>query len=107
MELTAIAFDVELRRRGDGAQLALRGELDVAAVAKLERAIDAALAMDRRSPVIDLCELTFIDAAGLRELLRAHERAIRGDFEVRIINAPPRIRRVRDICGVQRLLPLA
>ncbi|MFI6077818.1 STAS domain-containing protein [Actinoplanes sp. NPDC051343] len=47
-----------------------RGEVDMATMAAFERTLESGLGTDR-DLVVDLSELTFIDAAGLRALAAA------------------------------------
>jgi anti-anti-sigma factor len=51
------------------------GELDLGSAAALEQSLDEALSAHGEEVVLDLGELTFIDSAGLRCLLRATYRA--------------------------------
>jgi anti-sigma B factor antagonist len=54
-----------------------RGEVDMATMAAFERTLDHGIGTNR-DLVVDLSELTFIDAAGLRALARAADR-VRGE----------------------------
>lgn len=55
--------------------IALRGELDLASVPKLERELEAALADSEGAIVIDLSGLEFMDSTGLRALIMGQRRA--------------------------------
>ena len=69
-------FQLSLKESGERSQLRLVGEFDRAAVGRVERALDHVFrAPPTQQVVIDLRLLTFLSTAGLRTLLRAHERA--------------------------------
>jgi anti-anti-sigma factor len=57
----------------DVAHVALRGELDLAGLAAVQRALDCA-EVSGRHVVLDLRKLAFIDAGGVRAIRRATER---------------------------------
>jgi anti-sigma B factor antagonist len=54
--------------------IAVAGEIDLATVPELERAIDSALLSDSLPLVIDLTESSFMDSTGLRALVMAKRR---------------------------------
>jgi anti-anti-sigma factor len=65
------------------------GEFDRAAVGRVESALDRIVrSPSTRRIVFDLRRLNFLDAAGLRTILRANERARAGAFE--LVVARPR-----------------
>ena len=67
------AYGIAVREPVAGAAvLALAGEFDLAAAEALRAQLDLARATAERGVVLDLAEVTFVDSAGLRELLRAH-----------------------------------
>ena len=66
--------------------LRLMGEFDLAAVGRVENALDRVLqAPTTRRIVFDLRRLQFLDAAGLRTILRANERARAEAFELVVV----------------------
>ena len=66
--------------------LRLMGEFDLAAVGRVENALDRVFqAPTTRRIVFDLRRLLFMDAAGLRTILRANERARAGAFELVVV----------------------
>jgi anti-anti-sigma factor len=69
-------FNVHLSvRNGDGyVKVALRGELDIADASDVAEALIAAVSREPRV-IVDLSELTFIDASGVSALLLAREQA--------------------------------
>jgi anti-anti-sigma factor len=66
--------------------LRLMGEFDLAAVGRVENALDRVFqGPTTRRIVFDLRRLIFMDAAGLRTILRANERARAGAFELVVV----------------------
>ena len=66
--------------------LRLMGEFDLAAVGRVENALDRVFqAPTTRRIVFDLRQLIFMDAAGLGTILRANERARAGAFELVVV----------------------
>ena len=58
--------------RNSRAGLRLVGELDVASASSLRACLEQQVARGRRYLRIDLAGVTFVDAAGIAELVRAH-----------------------------------
>jgi len=62
------------------------GEFDLSGVGRVENALDVVFqAPTTRRVVFDLHRLTFLDAAGLRTILNANERALAGAFELVVV----------------------
>jgi anti-anti-sigma factor len=82
-------FQLTVEESGATSHLRLMGEFDRAAVGRVENALDRVFqAPTTRRVVFDLRRLRFLDAAGLRTILRANERARVGAFE--LVVARPR-----------------
>jgi anti-anti-sigma factor len=62
-------FSVQTRQDAAVRVINVRGEIDLASVATLQPAIEAALAAEEGPVVIDLCAATFLDSTGLYALL--------------------------------------
>jgi anti-anti-sigma factor len=76
-------FHLTVEVSGATSHLRLMGEFDRAAVGRVENALDRVFqAPTTRRVVFDLRRLIFLDAAGLRTILRANERARARDFEL-------------------------
>lgn len=89
---------------GGIANLALRGELDLAGAPMLERSL---LELERRGPrrlVIDLRDLRFIDSTGLRLLLAANTRAQERGGELVLRPGDATVQRVFDVTGALEVL---
>jgi len=90
------AFAVDVVRRGRRARVTARGELDIATAPVLDEAL-IAQARIGGSVMLDLRELTFIDATGLRLLLRIDAHARRDGIEFTLLPGP-RVRQLLDLC---------
>ena len=89
------AFRLIVTTRAGGALLLPHGELDIAVAPQLE----AALSAQRGPVVLDLRELTFVDATGLRVLMDAEARSRQDGMKVRFI-AGDAVRRLFDVAAV-------
>lgn len=78
--------------------LALVGDLDPHTAPALADAIDAA-GFDRPL-VLDLEKISFIDSAGLRVLITAHEQATKAGRELRLRRPSKSARRVLELTGL-------
>jgi len=83
-------------RRGRHARVTACGELDIATAPVLDGAL-IAQARIGGSVMLDLRELTFIDATGLAVLLRLNARARRDGIEFTLLPGP-RVRQLLALC---------
>jgi anti-anti-sigma factor len=88
-------FRVVVTTRAGGALLVPHGELDLAAAPQLE----AALFAQRGRVVLDLRELTFVDATGLRVLMEAEAHSRQDGKRLRFI-AGDAVRRLFEVAAV-------
>lgn len=87
-------LSVEVRDAPERCLLVLRGELDIAAVPALR----ALLAVLGRSPVVvDLAEVSFVDASGLAPLIEAKDEASREQRRFELRNPRPSTTRVLEL----------
>ena len=82
------------------------GELDIATVELLERALLEVERADGAIIVLDLSGLSFIDSTGLRLLLDVNERCGGAADRLRVIAGSPAVERLLDIVGLRERLPL-
>ena len=68
--------------------VAVRGEVDIAAVPALQSALDGAIRDSAGAFVLDLCEVEFLDSSGLHLILRARALLARED---RTLHRPRRL----------------
>ncbi|MCD9143607.1 STAS domain-containing protein [Streptomyces albireticuli] len=79
----------------------LHGEIDILAEQELGPRVDALTERFRADVVIDLREVAFLDASGLRLLLRARERVLERGGRLRLVRGVPRVFRVLRVTGVE------
>jgi anti-sigma B factor antagonist len=92
------------RSSGPDSRLSICGEVDLATAPDLEQALHNA---ERRMPqriVLELSALRFIDSSGLHLLCTAHARAEEHGRSLVLEGAPPHIRNLLGIVGLNGLL---
>lgn len=87
----------------DSYVLALAGELDIGTSDRFERELDALLDQGARRLVIDLLALRFLGSAGLGLLTAAAKRTRVLGGECVVVSDDPRILRVFEITGLDRV----
>jgi anti-anti-sigma factor len=83
--------------------VAVNGEIDIATAPDLDAVLNAVIDRGYRRVALDLSQLAFLDAQGLRVLLRAHER-LAPDGQLTLSSAPSSLRRLIEITGLSRTL---
>lgn len=98
----AAGIDVDLK--DDVAILKPWGTLDLTGTTAIRTAIDTALTMQAGHFLIDLENVTFLDGAGLTELMRFREAiGLRGG-KMSVINGRPQAQRLFWVTGSSRVL---
>jgi anti-sigma B factor antagonist len=100
-------LSVRVDDRGDSVVLHLDGELDLASSVQVEQALAQAREARPRLIVIDARNLEFIDMAGLRVLVAAHERARREQVRLVLTHVGQPVRRVLELARATDILPIA
>lgn len=98
---------VRSHREGGVHTIALRGEMDLANAAAVERELLHAEQSDADAIVVDLCGLQFMDSTGIRLLIAADARSRADSGRLRLTRPPARVFRVLCIAGIDELLPFA
>jgi anti-sigma B factor antagonist len=88
----------------DAYVVALAGELDIGTSEAFERELDALLEGDAKRLVVDLLGITFLGAVGLALLTSAAKRARTRGGECVVVSDDPRILRVFEITGLDRVV---
>lgn len=86
--------------------LALRGELDLSTVDKLQSELRRLEAASPPLLVLDLSKLTFLDSTGLRCVLTADERARESGRRLVIVRGPEPVQRVFEITRLHERLEI-
>lgn len=98
-------LNVSSQRAAGGLQLLLGGELDIATA---EHLVDVATALDPADLAgrlrLDLSGLEFLDAAGLRALLRTHRLVEQHGGQLVLTGPRPLARKILAIAGLDRTL---
>ena len=89
---------------GDRARLRVIGEVDIATADQLAGAIQRCRRDGASTIVLDLAEMTFLDAAGLRVLVRVRRGLDAAGGTLRLINVRPSVRRVLTLTGLTSYL---
>jgi anti-sigma B factor antagonist len=92
-------------RLGSETIVVLSGELDVATAPILREALAPIEFPAVGSVVLDLDELSFIDARGLREILALHATCMSHSAALVIRPGPRAVQRVFEVTGTDRFLP--
>lgn len=98
-------LDVAVKGRpGEPTVVEVGGELDLATAPRLSLALDMAERHGSRSIVLDLAELRFVDASGLRVLVDAARRAREGGWSLSGRNPSPPVSKLLELVGLERSL---
>jgi anti-anti-sigma factor len=84
--------------------LELHGELDLLGAPLLQQEIESAQLEATGIVVLDLQDLQFVDSAGLRVILAAHERLRRHGQELALTQGSEQVQRLFTIAGVNEHL---
>ena len=99
------AFSLEVTERDGLTLVAPTGELDLPAAPHLAEVFER-LAPEDRHIVLDLRALTFMDSTGLALILRYHQRAKDGPFDLVVVRGPEPIDRVFRMTNTDSLLDM-
>jgi anti-anti-sigma factor len=84
--------------------IALRGELDAAALNSLVESFDDAIGRDGSDVVVDLASVEFIGAGWIGTLVRSRARLEAQEREFTLRSAPLVLHRLLDLCGLGYLI---
>lgn len=90
----------------DAWQILIRGELDLGGCPDLELAIEDAERTEARRIILDLEQLTFIDACGLRTLLKASRRSAANGSRLEITRGRGDVAKLFRLTALDEGLPL-
>jgi anti-sigma B factor antagonist len=101
------SFQIEAVPNAEAGRLQLSGELDLATVSRVERAVDAALSGGARSLVLDLSGVSFIDSSGLRMFVVLNQRAAAEGWKLSMTRPQRQAMTVFVVSGLEENLPFA
>lgn len=87
----------------DAYVVALAGELDIGTSVRLETELDGLIGRGARRLVVDLLGVTFLGSVGLGLLTKAAKRTRASGGECVVVSDDPRILRVFEITGLDRI----
>ena len=87
----------------DSYVVSLAGELDIGTSEEFERELESLRARDARHLIVDLLGVTFLGSVGLGLLTRAAKQTRALDGECVVVSDDPRILRVFEITGLDRV----
>jgi anti-sigma B factor antagonist len=100
-------FEVKSEHTSAGHRIRVVGEMDLSVIDVVDREIRQAEEADSERIVLDLDQLEFLDAAGIRMLLDADARS-KGKGRLQITRAASaQVQRVLDLTGAGEVLPFA
>jgi anti-anti-sigma factor len=101
------AFSVQTEHDEAVERVRVLGEMDLSVVGDVDSEMRRAEATDAAEIELDLDQLEFLDASGVRLLLDLNRRSSRNGGRLRIRPATsPQVRRVLALTGVEELLPI-
>lgn len=92
--------------RGDWLVLTALGDLDLAGAPQLRSVVVNAVAEGHRRVVLDLSPVDYLDSSGLGAVVAALKRVRSNDGELEVVCDEPRVRRVFEMCGLDRAFPI-
>ena len=99
-----LAFGLTTRYSGQQVVVALRGEVDMLTAPTFASVLDVLFASGRRDIVVDVAELDFMDASGLRVIGPMSSRLHDGGGALTIRSPSPILRRIFDITAMGDLI---
>ena len=104
--VTGVQIVVQAHIEGDWTVFTVVGELDVVGAPKLRQSVMDAVKDGRHCLVLDLSGVDFIDSFGIGVIVGALKRVRLLDGDLRVIVPEPRVRRVLEVCDLDRVFTL-
>jgi anti-anti-sigma factor len=101
-----IVVDHDTHDNPAGCRIRVAGELDKSAAAQLYDAVQQCLERRPEHLCVDLSDTTFLDAAGIRALLRCRDAATHVQCRTSLANLRPLVRQVLRIVALERVFGL-
>jgi anti-anti-sigma factor len=106
MEQGSEGLVVRRERTGGDERVSLQGEMDLSVIGSVDREMRRAESGDASRIVLDLDELEFLDASGIRLLLHLNARSRSNGGRLCMTRArSPQVQRVIDLTGAGDVLP--
>jgi anti-sigma B factor antagonist len=101
-----MVFSCSIDSDGDLKVVRARGEIDVSSSARFSRCLQRALKECRGGVLLDLRDVTFIDAYGLGLIDRFFQECRDGDHTFALAHVSPFVQRLLRIVGFDQVLPI-
>lgn len=97
-----VPFHIDVHPERDVVRVVPVGELDLATAPELEAQLNELDRSGFERLVLDLRRLRFVDSAGIRVIVGAHQHADAGAAgrEFSLIGGPPAVQRALEVCGL-------
>jgi anti-sigma B factor antagonist len=99
-------FHIDAERVGSDALVKVEGELDIATLPELERAVTRMRSQGLERLVIDLRELAFLDSMSIELLLRLNGELTAAGASLVVVRGPRAVNRIFDLMELDRVLTL-
>jgi len=99
-------LEIETEVTAGLARVALKGELDLSTVGKVEEELKSLEASGADLIVLDLSRLSFLDSTGLRCLVTADQRAKEAGRRLVLVRGPDAVQRVFTITRLEERLEM-
>ncbi len=93
-------FQIETRRDGNAAVIAVTGELDLASSPALREELDQLVEDGIELVILDLRELVFMDSTGLSVVVKAHQNALESGRRFAVVRGGKQVERLLTLTGV-------
>jgi anti-sigma B factor antagonist len=100
-------FDVNVAPQHGIPVVAVSGEVDVATAPTLRDRLQAAVAQDHSTIVVDLGGVTFLDSTALGVLVGALKRCRDAGGDLRLVAREPRVLKVFEITGLNEVFSIS
>lgn len=100
-------FRIEQRVTQGLPVLTVEGEIDVASAPQLRERLHVLIAEGNATVVLDLLGVSFLDSTALGVLVGALKRCRELGGELHVVVADPRIRKIFEITGLDKVFPMA
>jgi anti-anti-sigma factor len=97
-------FELRAERTGVAAQVAVKGELDIATLPEFEQVVRSLRSPDLERLVVDLREVSFLDSMSIELLLRLHTELAKAGAELLVVRGPRAVHRVFELTGLDGVL---
>lgn len=85
----------------------ISGELDHHSCEEIRNRLDKEIMMKNpKNLVFDMESLNFMDSSGIGVIIGRYKKILLSGGKVGMINIKPQVKRIYDICGLNKIIPL-